>query len=186
MRLKHRIGGWLRAMSLLLCGAFLLLGVRSCDRMDMIRWTTDHRHFEVVTIPWSVRITVATPNTAPRPISWEVNPMGHGSPPIFGARPMYRTWYYFGVGIKRDTRTWYDVRGGRQTTAYTIVSMPFQLLAFICFLPMTWQILTIRHRRRIRDSRMANSECVNCGYDMRFSTDRCPECGERAPVRALL
>jgi hypothetical protein len=176
MRLKSRIGAALRMLSLLLCGGFLLLGVRSCNTTDLITRTTEDRHYEVVTIPGNVRVTVASATTDPKPLAWDVNPQGDDVP-IFGQRPIYRTWYYFGIGIKRDTRTWLAPGGGRKTTAYTILSMPFQLLAFIAFLPITWRILTIRHRRKLREVRLANSQCINCGYDIRATPERCPECG---------
>jgi hypothetical protein len=98
--------------------------------------------------------------------------------PIIGQRPIFRTWYFFGIGIKRDFMPRFVRGGGRALVTYTIFTIPFQTLAFLAFLPITWRILTIRRRRRLREFRAANSQCPNCGYDVRFSADRCPECGQ--------
>src|SRR5678816_584092 len=103
MKLKHKLGGWLRGLSLLFCAAFLLMGVRSCTTFDLIQTTTKKNHYELVTIPWSVRLTVAKAWTEPQPPKWSsgFNPRDSVEP-IFGQRPIYRTWYYFGIGARRD------------------------------------------------------------------------------------
>jgi len=54
------------------------------------------------------------------------------------------------------------------------------LLSSIVFLPIParWLQLRRRYRRRI-----AQALCVTCGYDLRASPDRCPECGTVPPKR---
>lgn len=64
--------------------------------------------------------------------------------------------------------------------AYWQLVFPFWLLPTAFALPvlLTWALAVIRRRRRIR-----NGLCPACGYDLRASTDGCPECGAPNVVR---
>jgi predicted RNA-binding Zn-ribbon protein involved in translation (DUF1610 family) len=64
---------------------------------------------------------------------------------------------------------------------YALMQMPFlafavavALLVLLPLLPRWWR----RFRRRLRAD--ANATCTNCGYDLRSTPQRCPECGEIA------
>ena len=44
------------------------------------------------------------------------------------------------------------------------------------FLPLTWTTLAVRTRRRERYAGEGHL-CRKCGYDLRATPERCPECG---------
>jgi hypothetical protein len=46
------------------------------------------------------------------------------------------------------------------------------VVATLSILPARWLALRVRQRRRIESGR-----CTTCGYDVRATPDRCPECG---------
>ena len=71
-------------------------------------------------------------------------------------------------------RVWY---GDEYATSVEIPYWPLFLLSLV--LPIRAGVVALRaHRRRVR---VKSGRCATCGYDLRFSGQRCPECGE--PVR---
>jgi hypothetical protein len=59
------------------------------------------------------------------------------------------------------------------------VVLPFGLIAFgTAVLPLLW-----RRRRSKLARRLRTGQCLSCGYDIRATPERCPECGAAAPVK---
>lgn len=64
-------------------------------------------------------------------------------------------------------------------SSYAIVAMPdWAAVILLGILPICF---ALRVRRRIR--RFRNGLCANCGYDLRATRNRCPECGTEPPSR---
>jgi len=51
--------------------------------------------------------------------------------------------------------------------------------------PLAWAALRLR-RLAVRRLRMRQGQCLACGYDLRASTGRCPECGREAADAVVL
>jgi hypothetical protein len=58
---------------------------------------------------------------------------------------------------------------------YTLVVPYYALAVALLALPLVW---LVRSRRRARAA--AGLRCAECGYDLRATPDRCPECGRAA------
>ena len=67
----------------------------------------------------------------------------------------------------------------RSEQTYAVAPCWAWLLAF-SVLPATRIVALVRRRRRLRRAR--TGLCARCGYDLRATPDRCPECGAVAPV----
>jgi hypothetical protein len=67
--------------------------------------------------------------------------------------------------------------GQRPSSEGYLVIVPFWSVALLCLvMPAAWY-----YGRRKRLAREAAGHCARCGYDLRASPDRCPECGAPKP-----
>ena len=90
-------------------------------------------------------------------------------------------WYSVASDRSPLESLWFDgsgfVPGGKPpvsgTSAYVAVPLWAPMLLGIA-LP-AWRVW--KHKRNQRRRRIADRICVRCGYDLRYSEGRCPECG---------
>jgi hypothetical protein len=60
-----------------------------------------------------------------------------------------------------------------EAICFRTIVFPYWLLAILTAVLPTFRLIAWRRRRK----RIGRNQCVTCGYDLRASTDRCPECG---------
>ena len=87
-------------------------------------------------------------------------------------------WNRVGFGYVSDSQATEGLRNSTVTTrAYWL---PYWFVAALASLvPLRWMIAVfVRARRRRRGL------CAWCGYDVRVSEGRCPECGQPLPARS--
>ncbi|MGH7179663.1 MAG: hypothetical protein ACREJC_19970 [Tepidisphaeraceae bacterium] len=63
-----------------------------------------------------------------------------------------------------------------------VASSPYWAVALVLALP--WYFAPIYWKRRRRARRKVVGQCQRCGYDLRASPQRCPECGTATPAKA--
>jgi hypothetical protein len=107
----------------------------------------------------------------------EGGPVLRGGGPT--GRPLIFGWKYSASRRAVDsgssfewTATKINAGGGIEGVTW-ILGFPHWLGALICLIPPFWW-LVIRIRNR---SAVAQGVCQKCGYDLRATPDRCPECG---------
>jgi hypothetical protein len=89
-----------------------------------------------------------------------------------------------GFAYHNDRSGWVEPsRGPRRRTVIQIssqLSLPLWLPALLLALPPATWLLARRRRARQR----ARGFCPSCGYDLRATPERCPECGMATPTAA--
>jgi hypothetical protein len=79
--------------------------------------------------------------------------------------------------LRRAGKTVITVDGVQYTVRGTSFSFPYLLIIVVAAVPMLFALVArLRQRRRARTMRS-----TGCGYDLRASPDRCPECGKPLP-----
>jgi hypothetical protein len=182
-----RVGRLIRLVAMLIGVGFIALWVRSHLSSDLLFFTTrGGRYVEVAAIPDQFRITVVD-----RWPGWPVGVRISTRPPspiwpVFGQGLISHRWFPLGFAVTHGARPiLLDLAGANPRSAlatYSQWAIPFPLPVLICaaivFQPLVRRLL----RRRREGFRVARGFCSQCGYDLRASTGRCPECGtERDP-----
>jgi len=179
------------AVSLLLCAATAVLWGRSYFAADSYYFPAARVVADGPEDDWGLgtqlvirssrgKVQFHRYETAPR----RAEPTGHASvrpaPPLrSGQRTLPTDWSWQFGGIERFHRA-----PNRQQVAdgsylflgFDNLMLPWWMLtAVTAILPGIWLVRLpgrLRRRRRLR-----NRLCTKCGYDLRATPDRCPECG---------
>jgi hypothetical protein len=165
--LKPRLLNLAAAVSLLLAIAIIVLWVRSYERRDSLvrSWHTysEYRSWAVQSLYSSLNFRIARVPDTGRPVtpSYEYEELG---PRHFTDPDPY--WFPFPpVRFERSDPT-YSYYTRDVFIAYWLLLLPTLPLPVIAI---------VRHRRRRQ--RETSNLCPTCGYDLRATPDRCPECG---------
>lgn len=184
-------------LSVVLCVATVALWVRSYRISNKWHWSrvpdsrpNDGRVGWVDV--WAVRgrlgilieINSAYLDDAPGGLRHESNPLHFAQPvevtspqpyPFSGDRPLYRVYFdHAGFAYYRNdiNDTYHEHNGSLPLWFMTLVTAIGPLAGFR---RMTLRLRAIRRR---------NGHCLTCGYDLRATPDRCPECGT-VPTKVL-
>jgi len=144
----------LAVLSLALCVAPAVMWVRSNWRTDLIWWGGGAANVRAITMPGAVRFTFIHSTGYVR--GW--NYTSHSPSPAVQTT---------GFDFRHNKGSAY---GGWEEWS---VAFPWSVACLICSAaPAIW-LLWYRHTR-IREE---PGRCRHCGYDLRATPDRCPECG---------
>jgi hypothetical protein len=178
--MKHRLFTILSAVSLLLCVATCVLWVRSYWLSDQLAW--GYRSIE--SAQGYVMLGISRFSGLDGSVRNDSHAMRYARRPAHAKYPDWETSIIFLEGlINHDTGernfgwerggfAWYENRE-RNGDLNAVGFAPFCCFAgATALLPLGWTI-TLWSRRRRRKAGF----CFYCGYDLRATPERCPECG---------
>jgi hypothetical protein len=195
--LGRKMFDWAAALSLAICILALVLGVRSFWRADafVMEWA---KKWEISSNLGILEFSVLTQYPAKVLSPMKYVPIG----PRQAVSPVIRFQHYASSPHPFIRAYWYRILNGRQgefaqtsfglgnnTPAKTgierigpLLGIPAWAIVLIAaLLPCIWMMRT--RKRRLAKMRLSRSLCVHCGYDLRATPDRCPQCGETAASR---
>jgi hypothetical protein len=169
----------LAPLSLLLCGATMTLWLRTFHTMDSFEAYHGKNAYGIDSCAGRLILvrSVGGPYETNRGKSggWEFH-LAHQFQEIDYDDVMGR-WTRYGFGNRR-IRFVLDNSNSPPTHTVYFTAIPHALPAIVfAILPAYTIFNQTRKRRRKRTGR-----CITCGYDLRASRDRCPECGVAIPA----
>jgi hypothetical protein len=180
--MKRRLLNLLTALSLLLCAAVVVLWVRSFWAWEFGEWISrSSGDGQSVETAWVLGVARGVVTVSRQTELWLVQ-----NPPWLNASQPGWTWHTRRLYGRERTTLWerlgfsyeHMTSSGHPLPVldeYTL-SFPFLLpVAALAALPVA------RCVRRLR-RRPPPGLCSKCGYDLRATPDKCPECGAAASV----
>ena len=167
------------AVSLVLGVAAVVLWVRSGARWEWVAYEGEGGRVYTATSRLGAAVFDVTdgwpPTGGPR-VQWRSDPV------LDPNQPPPNVWHWGGLGVGRRA---YDI--GYQSTGWTgkAASASFTL-PYRVFCPLAAALPVVRVARRLRRRGRAPGLCPACGYDLRATPDRCPECGTAPAAPVLL
>lgn len=165
---KH-LSAVVAAMSLLLLALTAVLWLRSHERGDYVGWYQRPHGFNAYSHDGQFQIAWGELDSKKYPpqAGWQ-GTLWPFDATVDSVTMDLRSGTVFGFGYDRWQRQTPDVRmdGHSVTAPYWAVAALFAVAPVMA--GVRWRR---RHRRRTR------GECLACGYDLRATLERCPECG---------
>lgn len=177
--MKRRIFTILAGVSLLLFVAVMVLWVRSYELSDRIHWRHERGWRLVRTAKGYVVLNLFLADRSNRREDFHGPRYERGE-----AQAPFNHLIFLG-GARGDTLfswewagfAWHERRNVRLGRLQGIAVAPFWSIgAVTAALPVIWGTLRVRSRLRARRRGHADV-CASCGYDLRATPKRCPECG---------
>lgn len=167
------------AMSLLLFVAFAFLWLRTSYKIDLLQSERFGRPWSICSTSGSIELSLMSPTwlqvssgLALTGLSWST----------LTADQFYSPWPLDplpGVRMIGSGRSAIAANGTVVSFAQSTYHIPYWIPTILsAILPMVWCLTYLRHRRRQKAGM-----CRKCGYDLRGSPRRCPECGEEHQVQ---
>ena len=107
--------------------------------------------------------------------------------PLYGASGFRRSWFRFGFILEggaapqRPGAPWPAIASWTMaSSSYALIMVPHW---FVIALVAVFEAVVVINSRRASEADRTY-RCAHCGYDLRATPDRCPECGAIPPPRA--
>jgi 4-amino-4-deoxy-L-arabinose transferase-like glycosyltransferase len=176
-RMRRRLFTLVSALSLVLCVATCVLWARSVGHVEYVFWSSPG-HMAEMKNPDGVLGLILTRDSllypiwssASGPYGWafERPPMANRDRSSLSTESFNRWGFGFHWVKTRLGGAWRF--GGRRLL---ILYLPFWVPVLLtAIMPACWATKAFRHSRRKHFGL-----CPTCGYDLRATPDRCPECG---------
>jgi hypothetical protein len=184
-RLARHLFTLCAALSMLLCIAICFLWARSYRMSEQINWRNAGGWRAVRTASGNIDVALllADWSAYPQEFRRPTYQRDIAQPPFNYLIEMGGNWDDVNFDWEWHGFAWHHNRNTRHGTLHAEGFVPFwSVAAATALLPLAWT--TSRLRSRIRRGRRSNAGlCPACGYDLRATPDRCPECGKLTPPR---
>ena len=176
-RIRRWLSPTLAVLSLALCAASVALWARSSNTSEWVEWVHGRHFYAASTARGAIALTYSYITNADYPhfafesVAWpDMNS-------VYQSEHHPTFWNAFGFRYDDSMRIVYrEGDGSTSSGGRCRVQFPLYVaVVFFTLAPLGYGFQIFRHRRR-----RTQGICPNCGYDLRASPDRCPECGRKS------